>query len=59
MRGKPSRAIQELAGHQSITTTERYVSLSPATIRDAIEGLRRPERWRQAQDRPSNVIELL
>jgi integrase len=32
MRGAPARAIQELAGHQDLTTTERYMHLSPAAI---------------------------
>jgi integrase len=32
MRGAPARAIQELAGHQDIRTTERYMHLSRATL---------------------------
>jgi integrase len=32
MRGAPRRAIQELAGHRDIATTQRYVHLSPAAI---------------------------
>lgn len=41
MRGAPPRAIQELAGHASITTTMRYMHLSPTVTRDAIRLLER------------------
>jgi site-specific recombinase XerD len=36
MRGAPARAIQELAGHQDLGTTQRYMHLSPAAIEAAI-----------------------
>ncbi len=36
MRGAPVRAIQELAGHQDLSTTQRYMHLSPAAIEGAI-----------------------
>jgi site-specific recombinase XerD len=36
MRGVPARAIQELAGHQDIGTTQRYMHLSPADLDAAI-----------------------
>jgi integrase len=32
MRGAPARAIQELAGHQDLPTTQRYMHLSPAAL---------------------------
>ena len=36
MRGVPARAIQELAGHESLMTTQRYMHLSPAATDVAI-----------------------
>jgi len=42
MRGAPARAIQELAGHQNLTTSERYMHLSPAAIDSAIRLLDSP-----------------
>lgn len=42
MRGAPVRAIQELAGHKNLTTTERYMHLSPAAIEGAIRLLEMP-----------------
>ena len=36
MRGAPARAIQELADHQDLGTTQRYMHLSPAAIEGAI-----------------------
>ena len=58
MLGKPIRVIQELAGHATIKTTERYMHLAPAAARDAIEGLRRPSNWRRRGDGSSEVITL-
>lgn len=42
MRGAPARAIQELAGHQHLSTTQRYMHLSPAAIDGAIRLLEQP-----------------
>jgi len=43
MRGAPARAIQELAGHSTLTMTARYMHLSPAAKDAAIRLLdRRP-----------------
>ena len=42
MRGAPALAIQELAGHANITTTQRYMHLSPAAIEGAIRLLDQP-----------------
>jgi integrase len=36
MRGAPARAIQELAGHKDLATTQRYMYLSPAALDSAI-----------------------
>jgi integrase len=36
MRGAPAKAIQELAGHQNLTTTLHYMHLSPSARQGAI-----------------------
>jgi integrase len=36
MKGAPARAIQELAGHQDLATTQRYMHLSPNATDAAI-----------------------
>jgi len=42
MRGAPTRAIQELAGHVDLSTTQRYMHLSPAAMEGAIRLLDQP-----------------
>lgn len=42
MRAAPARAIQELAGHKDLSTSQRYMHLSPAAIESAIRLLEQP-----------------
>jgi site-specific recombinase XerD len=48
-RGAPARAIQELAGHQDLGTTQRYMHLSPAALESAITLLDGPARGRASE----------
>ena len=41
MKGGAARAIQELAGHQDLTTTQRYMHLSPTAVESTIRLLDR------------------
>jgi integrase len=50
MRGAPAKAIQELAGHADLTTTMRYMHLSPAARQDAIALLNAREEPRDFGD---------
>ena len=42
MRGAPARAIQELAGHKNLSTTQRYMHLRPAALEGGIRLLDHP-----------------
>ena len=42
MKGAPAKAIQELAGHKDLTTTQRYMYLSPPALDAAIRLLDSP-----------------
>jgi integrase len=42
MRGAPAKAIQELAGHRDLATTQRYMHLSPTARESAIRLLDTP-----------------
>jgi integrase len=39
MAGVPTRVIKEIAGHASITTTERYMHLAPGSTQEAVRKL--------------------
>ena len=42
MRGGSARSIQELAGHQNLATTQRYMHLTPATLEATVRLLNQP-----------------
>jgi site-specific recombinase XerD len=42
MRGASAKAIQELAGHQDLATTQRYMHISPDAVEAAIRLLDAP-----------------
>ena len=58
MRGAPARAIQKLAGHQSVVTTERYMSLSPIALEESIRLLNRRPVWRHDGDDDPSPFKL-
>ena len=50
MRGAPAKAIQEVAGHRDLATTQRYMHLSPAAVEGAIRLLEQPAPFSQFGD---------
>ncbi len=46
-RGVAARVIQELAGHASFLTTQRYLHLAPDDLAQGIEALASPPSWRR------------
>jgi integrase len=60
MLGAPARAIQELAGHQDLITTQRYMHLSPAALGTAVQLLDfRRERGDMLETAKGESVKLL
>ena len=64
MKGTPARAIQELAGHKDLSTTQRYMHLSPAATINAMRLLdeeKTPEVletcWRRAKPKGRSPLD--
>jgi integrase len=57
MKGAPARAIQELAGHADLSTTQRYMHLSPAATEDAIRLLNGRPADRQSPHGCGDIVE--
>lgn len=58
MKGAPARAIQKLAGHQSVVTTERYMHLSQVALDESIRLLNRRPVWRHDGDGDSSPLNI-
>jgi hypothetical protein len=57
MKGAPAKTIQELAGHQNLGTTLRYMHLSPAARESAIELLDGVPWFRRRDSNPDKRIQ--
>jgi hypothetical protein len=57
IKGAPACAIQELAGHADLTTTERYMHLSPAATEDAIRLLDERLAGVETVDKSGDILE--
>ena len=60
MRGVSAKAIQELAGHTDLKTTQRYMHLAPRVLEDAISALELPAPWQKRGKDPTggNVVKM-
>jgi site-specific recombinase XerD len=56
MRGAPGRAIQELAGHRDLMTTQRYMHLSSAALDNAIQLLEPTSRGNIVATEPGRSV---